>query len=114
MRVSSAAVIRLAREPVDFRRSIDGLAAAVAAALGRDPMNGELFLFRNRRRNAIKALYWTRNGFVMVYKRLERRRFHWPDLPADSLDAVVSPEMLQALLDGLSLEVKVLNTTCRG
>jgi transposase len=63
--------VRFALEPVDFRKSIDGLAIAVGQALGRDPMGGEVFLFRNRTRTALKALYWTPNGFVLVYKRLE-------------------------------------------
>jgi hypothetical protein len=74
-------VVRLALEPVDFRKSIDGLAIAVGPALGRDPMAGEVFLFRNRRRTAWKALYWTPNGYVLVYKRLERLGFSLPETP---------------------------------
>jgi transposase len=75
LRVRRDVVVRLALEPVDFRKSIDGLAIAVGHALGRDPMSGEVFVFCNRTRTALKALYWTPNGFVLVYKRLERLRF---------------------------------------
>ena len=70
MRLRTEITIRLAREPVDFRKSIDGLAIAVGHALGRDPLGGELFLFRNRSGNALKALFWTPNGFVLVYNQL--------------------------------------------
>src|SRR6478672_3640724 len=102
MRLRPEVTIRLAREPVDFRKSIDGLAVAVGRALGRDPLGGELFLFRNRSGSALKALYWTPNGFVMVYKRLERGRFSLPDVDATTADVVLPVELLQDLLDGVS------------
>jgi transposase len=95
-------VVRLALEPVDFRKSIDGLAIAVGHALGRDPMSGEVFLFCNRTRTALKALYWTPNGFVLVYKRLERLRFTWPE-PADGVaEVALPPHVLEAVLAGVS------------
>ncbi len=102
MQVRSDVTIRLALEPVDFRKSIDGLAMAVGHALGRDPMGGEVFLFRNRTRTALKALYWTPNGFVMVYKRLERGRFALPEPGSEAREVVLAPELLQDLLDGLA------------
>lgn len=101
MRVRPEVTIRLALEPVDFRKSIDGLAIEVGHALGRDPMCGEMFLFRNRTRTALKAVYWTANGFVLVYKRLERGRFSLPDAVAGSGDVVLPADLLQSLLDGV-------------
>ncbi len=102
MHVRHDITIRFALEPVDFRKSIDGLAMVVGISLGRDPMCGELFVFRNKRRNALKAIYWTPNGFVLVYKRLERGRFSPPVLEKTSGDFVLDPTLLQGLLDGLT------------
>jgi transposase len=99
--------VRLAREPVDFRKQIDGLAMVVGRSLGRDPMCGELFVFHNRRRTALKALYWTPNGFVLLYKRLERHGFKLPVLPETATDAEVSTEDFQALLDGLTTRLSI-------
>jgi len=101
--------VRLAREPVDFRKQIDGLAMVVGRSLGRDPMCGELFIFHNRRRTALKALVWTPNGFILLYKRLERHCFKLPKLPASATDVAVSTEALQALLDGFTVELKIEN-----
>jgi transposase len=61
----------LATDPQDFRKSIDGLAAVVQSHLIRDPMTGDVYVFHNRRRNALKLLYWDHGGFCLVYKRLE-------------------------------------------
>lgn len=98
--------VRLALEPVDFRKSIDGLAIAVGQALGRDPMCGEVFLFRNRTRTALKALYWTPNGFVLVYKRLERRRFQLPELGEGVMEAALPSGLLDELLAGVTRVVR--------
>jgi transposase len=101
MRVRPDVTVRFALQPVDFRKSIDGLALAVGHALGRDPMGGEVFVFRNRTRTALKALYWTPTGFVLVYKRLERGRLDLPVHSADTGELVLAPDLLQALLDGV-------------
>jgi transposase len=101
MRIRTGITIRFALEPVDFRKSIDGLAMAVGLALGRDPMSGEFFVFRNKRRNALKGLYWTPNGFVLVYKRLEKGRFAQPVVDQKTGDLVLAPGLLQDLLDGV-------------
>jgi transposase len=94
--------VRFALEPVDFRKSIDGLAIAVGQALGRDPMGGEVFLFRNRTRTALKALYWTPNGFVLVYKRLERHRFTVPETPTGTAEVTLPAGLLDELLAGVT------------
>jgi transposase len=65
-------------EPVNMRKSINGLAALVENELELSPMNEVLFVFCNRARDKIKMLYWERNGFVLWYKRLEKQRFQWP------------------------------------
>lgn len=105
MKVRDDVVIRYALEPLDFRKSIDGLAMAVGTALGRDPMCGEVFVFRNKRRNALKALYWTPNGFVMLYKRLERGRFTAPTVSQTTGALELRPDRFQELLDGLTQDI---------
>jgi transposase len=67
--------IYVAAEPVDLRRSFDGLAAATRSLIGADPMSGHVFAFLNRRRNSLKLLVWDRTGFLVLYKRLERGTF---------------------------------------
>ena len=69
--------IFLYRDHVDFRKSIDGLAAIVEMELRMNIFSGALFLFVNRSRDKMKILYWSRNGFCLWYKRLERERFAW-------------------------------------
>jgi len=65
-------------EPIDFRKQIDGVALCVQEVLALDPYSPSLFLFRNRIGDKVKLLYWHHNGFVLLYKRLEKNRFHWP------------------------------------
>ena len=70
--------IYLAAEPVDLRRGFDGLAAATRQIIREDPLSGHLFVFVNRRRDRLKILVWERSGYLLLYKRLERGRFHLP------------------------------------
>lgn len=90
-------------QPVDFRKSIDGLAAIVEMELQRDPFASSLFVFTNRQQNKVKLLYWERNGFVLWYKRLEKQRFQWPAICATETRSI-SQEQLSWLLDGIDLD----------
>lgn len=98
-----SAPIHLALEPVDFRKSFDGLSVAVLEALGRDPLSGEIFVFRNRGGDKLKALYWDGQGFVLLYKRLEKGRFVWPS--PDQGSVPLSVGQLQALFEGADWRV---------
>ena len=69
--------ILVAVEPADFRKGIDGLARLCKEALKRDPFGGGVFVFRNRRATAIKALVYDGQGFWLCHKRLSRGRFRW-------------------------------------
>ncbi len=69
--------ILLAVEPVDFRKGIDGLVTVCRAALATDPLAGALFVFRSRRRHALKLLTYDGQGFWLCQKRLSAGRFAW-------------------------------------
>jgi len=101
--IPSTVRVFLATEPQDFRKAIDGLAAIVGAHLLRDPMTGDVFVFHNRRRTALKVLYWDHGGFVLVYKRLERGRFRVPHLHASRREVTLSPAEFSAVFEGIDL-----------
>ena len=69
--------VLVAVEPVDFRRGIDGLAAACRARLSEDPFTGAVFVFRNRPCTAVKLLVYDGQGFWLCHKRLSAGRFRW-------------------------------------
>lgn len=92
--------VYLCREPVDFRKSIGGLSALVEQELQMSLFGDALFVFVNRQRDKIKALYWHRNGFCLWYKRLEKQRFAWPVLDADQQTCRLSLQELEWLLEG--------------
>lgn len=91
--------ILVATKPIDFRKGHDGLAALVKTELGRDPFTGTVFVFRSRRADRLKLLYWDGSGLVMGYKRLEEHVFAWPAIR----DGVMSlaPAQFEALFAGL-------------
>lgn len=96
--------IFVAAEPVDLRRSFDGLAGAVKQVLRQDPLSGALFLFFNRAADRAKILWWDRTGFCVLYKRLERGTFRVPrPLTPDSNSVQIEAEELAKLLEGTTL-----------
>ena len=64
-------------QPTDMRKPYDGLSALVKCKLAEDPLNGQLFVFINRKRTQMKILYFDRSGYCIWSKRLEQGRFHW-------------------------------------
>jgi transposase len=70
--------IRVCVQPQDGRKGIDGLAAVVTAHLARDPLGGDLFVFRNRRGDWLTILAWQGDGFAFYLRRLERGTFAFP------------------------------------
>nr|WP_295462400.1 IS66 family insertion sequence element accessory protein TnpB [Mesorhizobium sp.] len=91
--------IYMATCPVDFRRGMDGLAAAVQEMLDLDPFAGAAFVFRAKRADRIKILVWDGTGLVLVYKRLEGSKFVWPQVRDGVMR--ISPAMFAALFEGL-------------
>lgn len=92
--------VYLALEPVDMRKAMDGLSVLVEDTLGLDALSGQLFVFGNRRRDKIKILLWERNGFWVLYKRLEKARFKWPEATEEGV-VQISERELRWLLEGL-------------
>ena len=103
LNLSTHTKVYLAREPLDMRRQIDGLALEVQEVLSLNPMSAHVFIFRNQRSDRVKGLYWDTNGFMLFYKRIERGRFQWPDIAGQSVQ--LGLRELQWLLEGQSLEV---------
>ena len=94
--------IYLHRAPVDFRKSINGLAVIVEQELERSPFELGLFLFSNKNRDKIKILYWDKTGFALWYKRLEKQRFKWPKV-GHPKDMMLTEQQLHWLLDGYDI-----------
>ncbi len=92
--------VYLYRRAIDFRKSIGGLSVLVEQELGMSPFSEALYVFVNRGRNKIKALYWHRNGFCLWYKRLEQERFAWPELDAAQATCALTLKELEWLLEG--------------
>ena len=91
--------ILISIHPIDMRKAIDGLTVLVSDSLQHNPQEPYLFLFANRERNKIKGLYWDKNGFVMIYKRLERKKFFIPKaFEEDKLE--ITHQQLSWLLAG--------------
>jgi len=93
--------IFLATHPADMRRGFDGLAALTTQVVGQDPLSGHLFVFRNRRGDRLKILYWDRDGLAIWAKRLERGVFRFPAPAADRVE--VTPAEMAAILEGIDL-----------
>jgi transposase len=89
--------VLVAVEAADFRRGIDGLAQSCRAVLGADPFTGAVFVFRNRRRTAIKLLVYDGQGFWLCHKRLSKGTFRWWPSSAECAAALQAHE-LQVLI----------------
>ena len=83
----------------DLRKGFDGLSALVQLQLAEDPFSGQLFVFRGRRGDRIKVLWWDGDGLCLFAKRLERGRFVWPQ--ATSGTVALSGAQLSMLLEGI-------------
>jgi len=100
LRPSNDIQVYLYAEPVDMRKSIDGLSVLVEQEMALLPSMEALFVFCNRGRDKIKLLCWEGNGFIVWYKRLEKQRFRWPKTD-DTLN--LTGQELNWLLDGFDI-----------
>jgi transposase len=91
--------VLIATKPVDFRKGMDGLAALIAAELKLDAFSGIVYVFRSKRADRVKLLFWDGTGVCLVAKRLEGGTFRWPKVENGVMR--LSPAQLSALLEGL-------------
>ena len=96
---TGAVRVMMATRPVDFRKGVDGLAALVRDTMGADPFSGTVYVFRAKRADRVKLVFWDGTGVVLVAKRLEEGAFRWPRIE----DGVVrlTAAQISALLEGL-------------
>jgi len=86
----------------DMRKSINGLSLLVEEQFELDLFSGSFFVFCNRKRDIVKILYWSNNGFCVWMKRLEKDVFRWPESEQEIVE--VSQSALEWLLQGLDLK----------
>lgn len=98
--------IMLCTQPQDVRRSFDTLAQVVRQHLGEDPQSGSLYVFVGKRPTRAKVLWWDRNGFCLLYKRLHRALFDVPQVPAETAAVQISANALAELLAAVGGETK--------
>ena len=94
--------------PTDMRKSFDSLAGLVQQHLDRDPLSGDLFVFRSKRGDRLKLLYWDNDGLAIWYKRLEEGTFRLPASDGTRSQTgehglLLRPAELAMLLDGIDL-----------
>lgn len=99
IQVAPGTKVYLASRPVSMRYGFDGLRAKVANVLQADPFSGHLFLFRSKRADYLKILYWDGSGSCLFAKRLEQGRFVWPPIVDGCL--VLSPAQLALLIEAI-------------
>jgi transposase len=92
--------IRVAVEPADFRKGIDGLARLCREALGSDPFSGSVFVFGNKSRKAVKILVYDGQGFWLCQKRLSKGRFPWWPQSVSAPSRTLQAHQLAVLLSG--------------
>jgi transposase len=102
--VPRAVRVYFATQPVSLRKSFDGLVNEIRHALGHDPLGGHVFVFLNRRKNQVKLIMWTRGGFTIVHKRLERGTFTFPSrVTVDATSIAIDVHELAMLLEGIDV-----------
>ena len=92
----------VAVEPTDMRKSFDGLVSVTRSLIKEDPLSGHLFVFFNRRRTMMKSVYWDRNGYCLVAKRLEVGTFVLPEADERGVAEIEAAE-LALILEGIDL-----------
>ena len=106
--------VYLALGATDMRKGFDGLSVRAQEVLRADPFSGHLFVFRGKRGDLIKVLYWDGQGLCLFAKRLERGRFIWPQAREGAV--TLSPAQLSMLLEGIDWRapLRTDRPTCAG
>ena len=99
IRFSEDIQVYVSLAPIDFRKGINGLMTLVVEVFQKNPQAKHLFLFRDRTGRKLKAIYWDKNGFMLLYKRIEKIRFCFPKLKQGEL--ILDRLQLECLLSGM-------------
>lgn len=97
----TGARVHVALGITDMRKGMCGLSVLVQKVLAKDPFSGHLFVFRGKRANYIKILYWDGNGLCLFSKRLEQGRFAWPTAAETGGTVALTPAQLSMLIEGI-------------
>jgi transposase len=104
MLLPRAVRVYVATAPCNLRKSFDGLTNEVRSVLAKDPLSGHVFVFLNRRKTQVKLLLWTRGGFTIMHKRLERGAFTFPrQVTAEATSVELDVHELSMLLEGIDM-----------
>lgn len=104
MLLSRAVHVYVATAPCNLKKSFEGLTNEVRQVLAKEPLSGHVFVFLNRRKTQVKLLLWTRGGFTIVTKRLERGTFTFPArVTTDAVSVRVDVHELSMLLEGIDV-----------
>ena len=96
---TGAVRVMVSTKPVDFRKGVEGLAALVREAMRANPFDGAIYVFRAKRADRIKLVFWDGTGVCLFAKRLEEREFRWPKISDGAIRLSVAE--FSALLEGL-------------
>lgn len=102
LNLSAGVKIWLYGQPTDMRKSFTGLVALVKNAMGENPLQGNVFVFINRRKTQLKMLYFDRSGFCIWMKRLEEGSFQYPAMTSDKVE--LDRVTLNLILEGIDLK----------
>lgn len=91
-------------QPTDMRKSFDGLSGLIRNGLGRDPLNGEVFMFMNKRRDKVKLLHWQGISYALYYKRLEKGTFELPSYNMGAASIKLNYTQMVMIIDGLTIK----------
>lgn len=101
--ISHVTRIYLCTHATDMRNGADGLSGLVQSFMGQDPLTGNLFVFRNRRGNKLKVLYWDRTGYAIWSKHLQRGTFRLPITGVNNNSTEIDAATLTMILEGIDL-----------
>lgn len=107
IRFSALIQVYVSLETLDFRCGLNGLLARIQTTFGHLPQKDYLFLFCDGRRKKIKAVFWDKNGFVLLYKRLEAGRFQFPKIREGKI--ALNRLQLECLLSGMNFIAPTCN-----
>ena len=101
MIIPSTVVFFVYTAPTDMRKGFNGLSALVINELGADPLSGHFYIFRNKKKNKLKILYWVKSGYAIWYKQLQEGKFRFPSCTGSSIEIDFS--QLSMILEGVDL-----------